>query len=181
MLLAHRVEHCHARTEERAEGGWIDVGRNGDGRFGSKNTILGICRLISTVRQEESHIREVCVQPPSRRTPLTVAFSHIWNNPRLQALQIPAGAISRGKSSPGSQGNTIMPAMPRSANSIAYLPFLLTRRDSNHCPDYLVARNNGTAPHRESVGTKAETVRGNDILGTSVNIILDHCVGVTNP
>lgn len=81
---------------------------------------------------------------------------------------------------PGSQEHTIMPAMSRSADSIAYLPFLLTHSDSNHCPDDLVARNNWAATHRESVGTKPETVRGNDILGTSVNIILDHCVGVTN-
>ncbi len=73
-----------------------------------------------------------------------------------------------------------MPAMPRSANSIAYLPFLLTCSDSNHCPDHLVARNNGTATHRESVGTKTENVRGNDILWTSESIVLDHFVGVTN-
>lgn len=92
----------------------------------------------------------------------------------LRTRLIEVGAL------PGSQENTIMPAMPRSANSIAYLPFLLTRSDSNHCPDYLVARNNGTATHRESVCTKPEIVRGNDILWTSVNISLDHCVGVTN-
>lgn len=70
--------------------------------------------------------------------------------------------------------------MPRSTNSIVNLPFLLTCSDSNHCPDHLVARNNGTATHRESACTKTECDRADDLLWTSENTRLDHFVGMTN-
>src|SRR4051812_1138421 len=81
------------------------------------------------------------------------SFLHIWNKPRLQALQvpIPSGLLPIAVPSRSMDPHrgldagfwwvlTIMPTVPRASNSVTLLPHFLRVWDRNNISDDLMAR-----------------------------------------
>lgn len=75
--------------------------------------------------------------------------------------------------------------MPWSANSVAHLPLLLSRANSDDCADHFVARDDGTDGRQESAASPGlcrteDASIAHDLLRTSHSARLDHGIGMTD-
>jgi hypothetical protein len=94
-----RVEDCESRTEDGGIFRSVDVLWDVDGSFSAENTVFGIfnektlaAHASEDLRQEmeDKIIFSEDSHPPAFVSPLTSWLSHIWGNPFLHAVQVPA-------------------------------------------------------------------------------------------
>ena len=77
VLLAHRIKDSNPGTQERAKRGGINISGDGDGRFGPKNTVLGICLLVSLTGGGEGRHRGQLTSAVSINTIDRGIFAHL--------------------------------------------------------------------------------------------------------
>jgi len=85
--LADGVEGGDSGAEKRCILSSVNVRGDANHCFGVQRAVFSVCEERSVYWFDND--RRMSSHPPFLFTPLTVSFSHIWNKPRLQDLQVP--------------------------------------------------------------------------------------------